>query len=1241
MAVSTRKQNLRIELELTSKGGQLIANVKEADDALGKLEVTTRKTGQTTERTAEETRKYSRSLNQAETSAGNFGRALRTAGQAFGIWQLVELTGQLINASGALGQAQASLELVTGTSGSARAELGFLFEESRRLGTNFLTTAESFSTFAAGVRNSNLTLEETREIFLGVSEATAVLGRSSDDVAGIFRAFTQSISGGRLQLEELNQIAERFPGAFDLANRAVEDLGGNIRELTATGAIAAEDFVLRFARLMREDFAAGVETATQRAGASFNRLFSELQAFGAAAGAVTDFVASLAEGLANLTGWVRETLQGVGILRDLFSGVPGTIEETRAEITRLEAELESLDESMRRSTTAAENSQIFGRQQETLKQLEELRKQLRILEAAAEGAGEGIGGMGDAAANTTGDLRDWNDVLRQSNILLLNSGQQYQALNEALADVEDERIKQRQSDEQKLDALVDELALLQLNREELARVRAETILSNRASEGTIQLYADLLIQIEDLREANTEWTDTITAVGAGFRSLNDDWSDTVSNILDGTAQIIVQFRSLQPLTGNLRRDISGIAGGLGLTSQGIGVGRQVGGRTGGILGGLAAGGLAGFQLGGNPVAAIAGALVGGVLGLLGGGGGGGRDPRNQLFLRQLPFGGQPFSLEPRGDFRVSGQGAFGGFRISGGSEIDQQFIQGLRQVGFAIAEIDDAIGANLDPGQITAVTEALSGFEFGGRAGGAESIEQALRERFTVVFGAIEEGLGEFFEAATGGASADEIFAVANALNAVLGGEGAFTDVEGALAEVNVLMDDFARAGETLPDVLARVNAELGILAAAGVDVTDPTTGLAALASDLVTALGGFDAAVDAVSRFNAVFGQTVSGLENTAETLREDLVDAFAAIDSTLDPFSVTLDDFNRAFLAVVDELDVQALANWIAAGNALADYNQVLSQLPQEVEENTDVIEDNTDTVEDHTEVVQEDTDTLEDNNRAREEQIRINEQILADMERELGIREDLTDSISGLFTILDETTIQTVRRTADELTRAVLGFDDTVEGLQAIREAGQAWRQAALAILNDIESARQTIESSVRQSAQALRLETLTQDQQYEFFRQQAEALAASLDTLDDPEEIARVVAEIDRLAGAALGVADEGQRDQIRREFIDFLDDVGDIADRRLQEIEQDVLATGDQFQQTVVPLIESSFQAFADSVDDFREASERFASDTEIIEQGAEISQEAAFLQRQAADLNLEAARQPVQVVINEPANNAG
>jgi tape measure domain-containing protein len=103
-------------------------------------------------------------------------------------------------------------------------EFVILRTESKRLGIDLGVLADEYSKFAIAAKQSNISLQTTRDLFIAVSEAGRVNKLSNEQLGGTFLALTQIISKGKLQAEEITrQLGDRLPGAVGILANALTD----------------------------------------------------------------------------------------------------------------------------------------------------------------------------------------------------------------------------------------------------------------------------------------------------------------------------------------------------------------------------------------------------------------------------------------------------------------------------------------------------------------------------------------------------------------------------------------------------------------------------------------------------------------------------------------------------------------------------------------------------------------------------------------------------------------------------------------------------------------------------------------------------------------------------------------------------------------------------------------------------------------------------------------------------------
>jgi tape measure domain-containing protein len=229
-----------------------------------------------------------RSIGHVVTNTGNTVTALQNMGQrgAASFDSITASATRLIARIGAVGLATQSLQGAARNDSMVRSinfasggkevggeNIAFLRKTVEELGTPLQASMEGFKTLAGSVMGTGISAEQTRNIFYSVSEASSVMGLGAQEAQGAFLALGQMASKGTVSAEELRgQLGERLPGAFNIAARSIGVTTAQLDKMLKDGAIAAKDFLPKFAAELHRTFSGGVMEAAQSATANFNRL---------------------------------------------------------------------------------------------------------------------------------------------------------------------------------------------------------------------------------------------------------------------------------------------------------------------------------------------------------------------------------------------------------------------------------------------------------------------------------------------------------------------------------------------------------------------------------------------------------------------------------------------------------------------------------------------------------------------------------------------------------------------------------------------------------------------------------------------------------------------------------------------------------------------------------------------------------------------------------------------------------
>ena len=222
---------------------------------------------------------------QSATGFQSLAGNLRQAASGFSLLQAgvqgflgLQVVGWAKDSAAALYQASAAAERLrigldfASARGSA-AEIDYLRKSAYDLGLQFGSTARAYMQFQAAARGTAIEGDKARAVFESIAKASAVMGLSADQSAGVLLALQQMVSKGTVQAEELRgQLGERLPGAFQIAAKAMGVTTAELGKMLEQGQVIADDFLPKFAKELERSLGDAPEKAANRLDASVNRV---------------------------------------------------------------------------------------------------------------------------------------------------------------------------------------------------------------------------------------------------------------------------------------------------------------------------------------------------------------------------------------------------------------------------------------------------------------------------------------------------------------------------------------------------------------------------------------------------------------------------------------------------------------------------------------------------------------------------------------------------------------------------------------------------------------------------------------------------------------------------------------------------------------------------------------------------------------------------------------------------------
>jgi tape measure domain-containing protein len=329
-------EDARKKLERLTKQTQLATRIaREHGTSVQAASRAVRAFGKDVSRAEAEASKYAVSLDRAQKEAkalaaeqrmaGTGGRSLTgtlanlqsAVGLLAGAAGFRAITAELERSIGAFIKMESvtrALTVATGGAAQGAEGLRFVRSEADRLGLSIEGTASEFGKLSAAAIGTKLEGAGVRDVFSAVSEASSVLGLSSDQSAGALLALGQIMSKGTVQAEELRgQLGERIPGAFQIMARGLNVTTQELGKMLEKGEVLAEEALPAFAAELRRAFGTDATTRIETTAATFARMETaifdfrtEVGRLATQEGGLVDYVETLSSIIGGLTSFIQK-----------------------------------------------------------------------------------------------------------------------------------------------------------------------------------------------------------------------------------------------------------------------------------------------------------------------------------------------------------------------------------------------------------------------------------------------------------------------------------------------------------------------------------------------------------------------------------------------------------------------------------------------------------------------------------------------------------------------------------------------------------------------------------------------------------------------------------------------------------------------------------------------------------------------------------------------------------------------
>ena len=147
---------------------------------------------------------------------------------------------------------------ILGSGEAAAQEMAFLKKTSNELGLELQSAGKAYLSLTAATKGTALEGAKTREIFVSVSRAMSVLGKSADETENALRAISQMASKGTVSMEELRgQLGEALPGAMKAAADGAGITVAQLNQMVSNGDVLAKDLLPALAKGLHDLYAKG------------------------------------------------------------------------------------------------------------------------------------------------------------------------------------------------------------------------------------------------------------------------------------------------------------------------------------------------------------------------------------------------------------------------------------------------------------------------------------------------------------------------------------------------------------------------------------------------------------------------------------------------------------------------------------------------------------------------------------------------------------------------------------------------------------------------------------------------------------------------------------------------------------------------------------------------------------------------------------------------------------------------
>lgn len=316
-------------------------------------------------------------LNQVERQSSLLNTSLRSvAGTAATVFGVLSARTAAIDIKDTLADYQqfsTRLRFLSEDTQDYTSTMAFLDNLAEEHGKTILSLGESYTSLAALRKGDLLTMQQSRDLLTGLSNAQSALGIESSKLELTLYGLGQALSQPTVQTQEFNQVVEPLPGLMQALTRAANLQGRSYRDLVLSGEVTSD--------MLRDDLIKALKEYDGAASANIKNIRAQEQqlenlrvktiaafeepinnTYGAMLDAASSSLKFLQENASAVTSTL-EVLTVAGLLRGtaaLTNYTTATVAKRAATVASAKADLAQAQANLRVAQTQAGVTSMYG-----------------------------------------------------------------------------------------------------------------------------------------------------------------------------------------------------------------------------------------------------------------------------------------------------------------------------------------------------------------------------------------------------------------------------------------------------------------------------------------------------------------------------------------------------------------------------------------------------------------------------------------------------------------------------------------------------------------------------------------------------------------------------------------------------------------------------------------------------------------------------------------------------------------